>query len=351
MYVLPGIPVFRLCRTGLVESGDLVRLVRRFVLEHRKASDPVRKLKANVVAKSIAGRLVHPRHLFHAATLQRNRKKTKRAHEDAELALYARVLPTGFLHFGYFDDPDRCPTQISLADVHQAQRRYAELLLEHAHDRSGPALDVGCGMGGLCAMLKERGFSPVALTPNRTQAKHVRQTMPDVPVLECKFEDMPDVEEHHRGRYPTVFTSESLQYLKLDRALPLMEKILAPGGTWIACDFFRTRPGTGGGKGGHEWDAFLRAVTERGWRIDFERDITPNITPTLRFITMWARQFGLPALEFALAKLRSKQPAVHYVLEDVLRMADEVIEDNLQVIDPVAFRENKKYVMLVIRRG
>ena len=41
----------------------------------------------------------------------------------------------------------------------------------------------------------------------------------------------------------------------------------------------------------------------------------------------------------------------HYVLEDVLRMVNEVIEDNLQVIDPVAFCQNKKYVMLVMRRG
>ena len=310
----------------------------------------MRKLKANAVAKSIARRLVHPRHLFHAATLQRKRKQSKRAHEDAELALYAQILPTGFLHFGYFDDPDRCPMQISIAEVHQAQRRYAELLLEHAHDRSGPALDVGCGMGGLCAMLKERGFSPVALTPNRTQAKHIRQTQPDVPLLECKFEDLPNV-ENHIALYPTVFTSESLQYLKLDRALPLMEKILKPGGTWIACDFFRTRAGQGGGRGGHDWDVFCRALAERGWRIDFERDITPHIVPTLRYITMWARQFGQPAMEFALCKLRSKQPGLHYVLEDVLRMVNEVIEDNLQVIDPVAFCQNKKYVMLVMRRG
>ena len=310
----------------------------------------MRKLKANVVAKSIAGRLVHPRHLFRAASLQRNRKQTKRAYDDAQLALFARVLPTGFLHYGYFDDAEKKPEDISIADVHRAQRRYAELLLEHAHDRSGPALDVGCGLGGLCAMLRDRGFAPVALTPDRTQVKHIRATQPDVPVIECKFEDLPDVEQH-AAKYPTVITSESLQYLKLDRALPLMERILKPGGTWIACDFFRTKPGMGGGKGGHNWEEFHAALARHGWRIDFERDITPHILPTLRYIHMWADQFGKPALEFGLLKLRAKQPGVHYVIEDVLTMLHGVIEDNLQIIDPAAFVENKKYVMLVMRRA
>ena len=199
-------------------------------------------------------------------------------------------------------------------------------------------------------MLKERGFTPVALTPDRTQAKHLRQTQPDVPVIESKFEDLPDVESH-AGRYPTVFTSESLQYLKLDRALPLMERILKPGGTWIACDFFRIKIGSGGGKGGHDWDGFHQKLADAGWRIDFERDVTAHILPTLRYINMWARQFGQPALEFALHKLRAKQPALHYVLEDVLTMVHETIEANLQVIDPGAFAENKKYVLLVMRRG
>jgi hypothetical protein len=32
-------------------------------------------------------------------------------------------------------------------------------------------------------------------------------------------------------------------------------------------------------------------------------------------------------------------------------MLHDVIEDNLQIIDPAAFVENKKYVMLVMRRG
>ena len=307
----------------------------------------MRKLKASTVAQSVAKRLVHPGHLIRAVKLQRARKRTKVAFADAELALFAQIMPTGFLHFGYFDDVDRCPEEMSLAEVRRAQIRYAEVLLEHAHDRSAPVLDIGCGMGGLCRMLGERGFSPVALTPDRIQAEHIRRTYPHVPIIESKFERLPEPDAHE-GKYGTVFTSESLQYLKLDAALPLMTRILKPHGTWIACDFFATAEG--GARGGHPWEEFERRLADQGWEIAYQRDITANILPTLKFIHMWASEFGLPLMQFGLHKLRTKSPGLHYVLEDVLEKLDGVIEDNLKVVDPADFAAKKKYMLLVMKR-
>ena len=71
------------------------------------------------------------------------------------------------------------------------QARYAELLIDLAGNPADPVLDIGCGMGGLSRMLKDRGFSPTALTPDRMQAAHVTKNIPDVPVLRCKLEAMP----------------------------------------------------------------------------------------------------------------------------------------------------------------
>ena len=326
----------------------------------------MRKLRAAAVLRSVAGRVLHPRHLAAAFRLQRGRKKSKRAHDDAQLALLAQLVPGGFLHYGYFDDPGRRPEAVSLSEMAAAQERYAELLLEHATDRSAPALDVGCGMGGLTRLLLARGFSPVALTPDWLQAEHVRRSFPDVPVIRSRFEDLPDPDAH-AGRYGTVFTSESMHFLKLDPALPLLAKLLKPGGTWIACDYFRrgdaggetdaphraggdARGARGGGKSGHEWDAFRRRLDTEGWIVTYERDITPHVLPTLRAAHLWATRLGVPLLQFARLKLCTKQPAVHYVLEDAMAMLDGVIEDNLQLVDPDVFTARKRYVLLVARR-
>jgi hypothetical protein len=131
-------------------------------------------------------------------------------------------------------------------------------------------------------------------------------------------------------------------------ALPLMTRILKPNGTWIACDFFATAPG--GARGGHPWEEFAPRLEEKGWEITYQRDVTANILPTLKFIYMWASQFGLPLMQFGRHKLRTKSPGLHYVLEDVLADLDGVIEDNLKVVDPVDFAAKKKYMLLVMKR-
>ncbi len=306
-----------------------------------------RKLKAGAAAKSIAGRVFHPAHLAKAINLQRRRKTNKRAYDDAQLALLAQIIPGGYLHYGYFDDPTREPREISLAEITRAQQRYAELLVELAEDKTSPVLDVGCGMGAMSKLLHDRGFAPTALTPDRFQATHIATQYPQIPLIQAKFEDLPDAESH-AGRYGTIFTSESLQYLKLDAALPLLEKILKPGGRWIACDYFRIGPAVE--KSGHRWEAFTEKLRETGWEITHERDITPHVLPTLRAAHMWATQFGIPLLKFVELKLRVKQPALHYVLQGLFEQLDGVIDDNLKVIDPAVFASQKKYVLLSMRR-
>ena len=319
-----------------------------------------RTFKAGQAARSVAGRVLHPKHLVKAIRLQKGRKADRRVYDDAQLALLSQLFPSGHLHYGYFDDPDRCPREISLGEVTRAQHRYAELLVElaAAEDRASPALDVGCGMGALSKLLLDRGFAPTALTPDRYQAEHVAKSYPQVPLIRSRFEDMPDVDRAHAGRYGTVFTSESLQYLDLDRALPLMARLLKPGGRWIACDYFRIGESSGRGRGekageksGHRWDDFTARLRDGGWAIAYERDITPHVLPTLRAAHMWATQFGLPLLKFVELKLRVKQPALHYMLEGVFDQLDGVIDDNLRTIEPAVFASQKKYVLLSIRRA
>ena len=304
------------------------------------------KLKASSVAKGILRRVIHPAHLAKAANLHRQRKANRRNFDDLQLKLYSEILPEGFLHYGYFDDVDICPRDITFNDLIAAQRRYAELLVEHITDDAAPVLDVGCGMGGLCRILLDRGLQPVALTPDRMQARHVQSLYPTVPVIHAKFENIPI--DEHRARYGTVITAESFQYLHLDKTMPLLRAVLKPGGRWIVCDYFKRS--LSDDRTCHELSGFEQRLQQDVWRVIEQRDITANVLPTLRFIHMWASRFGLPLMEFALLRLRKKQPAIHYILEDALSQLKIFIGENMKLIDPAEFAQRRQYMFMVMER-
>ena len=308
----------------------------------------VRKVTGRRMAGSVLARAFHPGHLWRAGRLQRNRKANRKAFDDARLALYAQILPSDFLHYGYFEDPATRPEQVSLDAVAKAQTRYAELLLELVGDApGGPVLDVGCGMGGLSRMMKDRGWDPVALTPDKLQAAYVGKYVPGVPVLRCKLEALKV--EDHAAEYAAVVTAESLQYLKLDQALPIIEGVLRPGGSWVACDYFSTGPTPD--KTCHQWDPFVKRVAEAGWRVAYQRDVTAHVLPTLAFIHMLATRFGLPLMDFAVLRLRRKQPGLHHLLAGLLGHVEGMAVDNVGLIDPAQFGRDRQYMLMKLERA
>jgi cyclopropane fatty-acyl-phospholipid synthase-like methyltransferase len=306
-----------------------------------------RKLRWTDFAGTFLGRAVNPVQWVTAIRLQRGRKAHRHTYDDAQLALYAKILPSDFLHYGYFDDPQMRPEDMSLSDVARAQGRYAELLLDLAGNVADPVLDVGCGMGGLCRMLANRNFKPVALTPDRLQATHIGATQPGVPVIRCKFEALPA--EQHRAAFGTVITSESLQYLKLAQALPILQTVLKPGGRWVASDYFHSRPSDD--RSCHMWDEFTAQLATAGWRITSQRDITAHVLPMLAYVHMWATRFGVPLMQFAFLRLRRKQPALHHMAGGVLGMLEELAARNIGLIDPEQFARDKRYMLCAIERA
>ena len=163
------------------------------------------------------------------------------------------------------------PEDISLNRFEKAQLDYAKLFLERITDRSSPILDIGCGMGGLSNMLFNEDLTPVALTPDISQFKYIEKNYPHIKLIRGKFEEL-DV-----GRYAdyfgTVITSESLQYLKLDGSLDIINKILKKGGEWLVCDYFRKKESFE--KSGHYWDTFLEKTKERGFVVIMKRISLP----------------------------------------------------------------------------
>lgn len=294
----------------------------------------------------VARRAVHPRHVVELLKRLPKQKHGTKAADDAQLRLYSEILPGDFLNYGFFDDPDIAPEKLSLHDIQQAQLRYGRLLVAQIRDRGGAVLDAGCGMGGLLNLLVEQGFSPTALTPNSKQIKYVSSRHPTVPMIHGTFEDIPT--DKFRGRFATVIMSESFQYMNLSAALGVMEKILAPGGRWILCDYFRANDRAR--KSGHLWADFVPALEKNNWQIVSSRDITRNALPAVGYAYMWGRRVGMPIATFVLEKLRRKRPALHYLFEEVIEQSRAYLLDQLELVNPETFARDKKYMLLTIER-
>jgi hypothetical protein len=134
--------------------------------------------------------------------------------------------------------------------------------------------------------------------------------------------------------------------MKPEEVFAVMEQILAPGGTWIVSDYFRR--GKEGERSGWHWDLFETRLVEHGYRVVHAEDITPNVLPTLGFAHLLGQRLGLPAYDFACAKLRTKTPGVHYVLENIADRGRDAVLRNLSVIDPERFARTKCYMLMAM---
>lgn len=310
------------------------------------------RLRGGWIVRQILGRAFLPHHVLGRIRRRRGHRRVPTVHANAQLKLYNRILPGDFLHYGYFDDPDTRPEAISFDALHRAQRRYADKLTELIERPDAPILDVGSGMGGMLGLLSAAGHDVTGLTPDRFQVEHIARAYPDVPVLRCRFEEMPARE--HRGRFGTVIHAESIQYMKPQGVFPVVREILVPDGVWIVADYFRIGDGGGetrGERSGWRLPEFRRRVDEAGFAITAERDITANVLPTLGFAHLLATRIGLPALDFAHDKLRAKSPGLHYVLENVADRIRAAAVDGAAVIDPAAFAARKRYLLMTLRHA
>lgn len=298
------------------------------------------------IATTILKRLFLPPHIFRVFSLQRNRKRIDRSADDAQLKLYHDILPGDYLHYGYFENPNIHPLDMSFRMIYEAQDNYGKKLTSLITDVNNPVFDVGCGMGGLLAQLNSMNLEAIGLTPDVNQIKHIRSKYPNE-VIHSKFEDL-DAAKFPK-HFGTLITSESLQYLKLDLALPLIKQILKDGGKWIACDYFKV--GSQGEKSGHNWELFESKLKEFDFKITFKEDITPHILPTIGYAHFWATKIGVPLKNYGLGKLKVKAPGIHYVIETVLPKIDEKIDKNIQTVDPEVFAKNKRYILMVIEQN
>jgi cyclopropane fatty-acyl-phospholipid synthase-like methyltransferase len=297
--------------------------------------------------KSLLHLLLHkfwkPSELYKIYKLQKSRKQQNNAYNDAELKLYHKIMPGDFLHYGYFENPNITGAEISLQQFYSAQLRYATNILQLVSDTTHPILDIGCGMGGLLQLMNKQNWNAIGVTPDKNQTKYIAATYQNK-IHDCKLEDMPT--DSYNNYFGTIITSESVQYLQLPIALPIIKKIMKQNGKWIACDYFRIGDATE--KSGHHLQSFMQLLEAHHLTITYQQDITANILPTLDFIHIWATQVVLPLLQFGEEKMLVKAPGIHYGIQDAIPEIFNKINKNIDIINPTTFATQKQYLLMVI---
>lgn len=263
---------------------------------------------------------------------------------DLELHLYSKILNNNMLHWGYFENTQIDPGDISLNQFQAAQQRYARNLLEQIADKKASVLDVGCGMGGLAEMLMDNDIPVEVLTPNKNQISFISGKHPQLKAHRCKFEDFEAAK-----LYGTIINSESLQYIKLDTAFQKADNIIRPKARWIITDYFRTEDNTDN-KGSHLLSDFKQKISEHNWNIVLEKDITANVLPTIAYVNLYIERFLLPLRHYAYEKLRYKQAWLFYLSERIRKHIDSKIEKERRSVDPALFITQKRYMFFVLEK-
>jgi SAM-dependent methyltransferase len=280
--------------------------------------------------------------LFNVPALVAHVDKVKRSRVDgtvdAELDLYTQIFRNDFLHAGYFDPiPD--PETISFKSLRESTEAYARLLVARVTPGQR-VLDLGCGTGGLLAMLKAAGAEPVGLTPNPGHAEHIRKSQPGVQVIVNGFESL-DMNAH-RHSYDVVICSESFHNVPLEVGVRNVREVLKPGGKWVVIDYYRTRiPAYN--RSGHPLQAFRDCVAKNGFRMTEEIDVTDNTTPSLAYMHAWASRVALPTVDYATGRFLSKHPVLDYLLGP--EVATRRARVKLDALDPKIFARDKRYLL------
>ncbi len=206
------------------------------------------------------------------------------------------------LHYGLWD----ADLPLSFSNLRTAQQRYSDLVLNQLPpaDREVRVLDIGCGTGHLICQMLDRGYLPDGVIPARDLGAIVQRRIGtrngyQPRIHECRFEDLPvaDLQAH----YDVALFSESFQYIRPTDSLPLVQRLLKPGGHLVICDFFKTEAHGDGGPGdrsfggGHPWKDFLNVMQQFPFELIKDDDITSRVSPNLDLLNDWLMNRAMPA--------------------------------------------------------
>ena len=196
---------------------------------------------------------------------------------DTGLALIKWLTGAENLHYGLWDG-----LELSAGNLRRAQDAYSDKLFALLPPGPLRILDIGGGAGETAKKLMALGHQVDIVVPSSYLAQRCRVNAPQATVHECMFQDFAG-----KGPFDLCLFSESFQYIPLADSLPRCLPLLAPGGSVLIADCFRTdayqgrhvqgpQPG-----GGHHLSAFRAALAGLPLAATHEEDITDSVAPSI----------------------------------------------------------------------
>lgn len=280
--------------------------------------------------------------------------------ESKEFGLVAaqQLFQIQDLHYGFWEKGE-IPTTGKLIE---AQEKYTKFLARYVEeainaDKNCKILDIGCGIGITTRKFLEMGYRVDALVPSAWMAQKARTNVEQYAdntkgnIFECGIEDFPvsDLDE----KYQLAYFSESFQYVNMQKAFDVLNKILSDNGTVIIFDFFRKDDVEGKSPmgGGHLISKFYETVDRNGFTIQTDLDVTENLSPNMKLVNDILVNRVIPFGNTLDAFLSSRYNLVYRFIKFLLKRKLADIEFKYsQRRNAESFEKFKTYRMLVLKK-
>ena len=269
---------------------------------------------------------------------------------DNVLKLYSKTIQSSFLHYGFWDDPEKVDLgSLTLKDIKSAQLRYIDHLSSFIPKDTKTILDVGCGIGGNTDFLLKKGYSIEALSPDNYQRSIILKKFKNEIVFHhCKFEDFKS-----KTSCDLILESESACYININKGFKKAREVLKEGGYLLVSDYFVFYKDDSKSlhlKSSHDLSKYLKSAENNGFDLIKEYDQTENTMLTLDYANYLIERFVNPAIDYGVYSFKKNYPKISRLTGYLIKKKWYENEKQLDLINSNLFRKYRKYMIYLFKK-